>query len=132
MLLLATAMLLIVKAWHYLATAIVMFAYPKLPCALFICAILKAYPFERRRLRCRGMSRLALTNAAVHAYVRLVVAHRHKVRQAPQGLENMKFAIESTGCENDVLTKSIEGCTEPSLLNSSKRQRPTHAGLPGP
>ena len=90
-------------------------AYAKLPYALFTCAILKAYPFEQRRLRCRGMSRLALTNAAVHAYVRLVVAHRHKVRQAPQGLENMKFAIESTGCENDVLTKSIEDCTEPSL-----------------
>ena len=67
---------------------------------------------------CHG---LLFTHAAVHAYVRLVVAHRHKVRQAPQGLENMKFAIESTGCENDVLTKSIEGCTEPSLLNSSNR-----------
>ena len=96
-------------------------AYAKLPSALFTCARLKAYPFEQRRLRCRGMSRLALTNAAVHAYVRLVVAHRHKVRQAPQGLENMKFAIESTGCESDVLTKSIEGCTEPSLLNSSNK-----------
>ena len=47
--------------------------------------------------------------------------HRHKVRQAPQGLENMKFAIESTGCENDVLAKSIEDCTEPSLLNSSNK-----------
>ena len=44
-----------------------------------------------------------------------------KVRQAPQGLENMKFAIENTGCENDVLTKSIEGCTEPSLLKSSNK-----------
>ena len=109
-LLLATAMLLLTKAWHYPVSAM-RDAYAYASVCAFHCARLKAYPFEQRRLRCHGMSRLALYRCSVRAYVRLVVAHRHKVRQAPQGLENMKFAIESTGCENDVLTKSNEDCS---------------------
>ena len=51
MLLLATAMLLLTKAWHYPVSAM-RDAYAYASVCAFHCAGLKAYPFEQRRLRC--------------------------------------------------------------------------------
>ena len=101
---------LLVKAWHYLATAVIMLILSfrtRFSIALYSRPI-RLSEDGYVAAACHG---LLFTNASVRAYVRLVVAHRHKVRQAPQGLENMKFAIESTSCENDIFATSISDCT---------------------